>query len=523
MPVRNRLILLVAFSSLAFLAACGNGGNRVTPPPTGSFSNSDLNGTYVFSATGTNASGLFFTAVGSFQANGSGGITGGALDLNDAGLGVLLLTINNSSYKVTSDGRGTATLVTSQGNLGLDFVLTSSSHGLVIRFDNSGSGSGSLDLQSAVTQSQLAGSYALNLSGVDQTFTNPLASVAGFTLDSAGNITTGVQDINDFGTALAALSLSGTVPVGSAGLPGVGQLVTSTTLGTLQFDVFVIDANHIKFIEIDSTAILSGDAFSQSASFPTGPTVFTMAGLDFIPTQPVPFVAGGFMVSDGAGNIMSTSTEDVNDAGNVAQVASFAGSYSPLSGGRSVLTLIGFNNASLVNTSTFAAYPSSGGVQMLEIDGNGITSGFALPQTGTLLGSAQGYGLNLTASNSNGFEEDDIAEFTHTNGNFSGLIDINDQGATTFGHSFTGTYTADSTNSGRAVISTNAFNLVSYVVSGSSVLFIETDSNQVGLGAFQVQTPSTTTMAASHLAALHAASHPHASRRSKRAGRVGRL
>lgn len=508
MSLRNPLLVFIAFVSLALLAACGSGNAHITPPPSGSFDNSSLSGTYVFSATGTNVDGAFFTAVGSFSANGSGAITGGAMDLNDAELGVFLETISASTYNVTADGRGTATLTTNDGIVGLAFVLTSASHGLVTRFDNGGTGSGSLDLQSAVSQDQIAGSYAINLSGVDTSFVSPLATVGGFTLDSTGLITSGVQDVNDFGTALTQLALDGSVTVGAGGLPGTAQIQTATTLGTLSFDVFIIDANHFKFIETDDTAILSGDAFPQT-SFPSGGMVFTMAGLDFT-SQPVPFVAGGFMVSDGNGNIMSTSSEDINDAGSVGTGISFSGLYSPVdSNGRSSLSLVGFNNGSLVNTSTFAAYPSTGGLQLLEIDGNGITGGFALNQSSTALASGQGYGLNLTAQNGNGFQEDDIAEFTNTNGSFAGVIDFNDQGSLSQGNTFSATYTADSSNSGRATVAANAFSLISYVVSGSNVLFIETDSNQVGLGSFQLQSTPAAAAAANHLAALRTAARPH--------------
>ena len=37
---------------------------------------------------------------------------------------------------------------------------------------------------------------------------------------------------------------------------------------------------------------------------------------------------------------------------------------------------------------------------------------------------------------------------------------------------------------------TNSFNLVSYVVDGSTAVFVETDSSQLGLGSFGVQTSS---------------------------------
>jgi hypothetical protein len=515
MSLRNPLVVILVFVSLSMLAGCGSSGVHVTPPPTGSFSNSNLNGTYVFSVTGTDVGNFFFTAVGSIQANGSGGITGGALDLNDSGnSAVLLLTVQSGVYQVTADGRGIATLVTSQGNLGLAFVLTSTSHGLVTRFDTGGSASGSLDLQSTVTQAQIAGSYAFSFSGINSSGST-LGTVGAFTLDPSGTIATGVQDFNSgsVSVGLTNLTLSGNVLIDTA--PGTAQLVT--TAGTFTFDVFVIDGTHLKFIETDSLPIVAGDAFTQQTSVPNGPMVFTMAGLD---TSNFPFVTGGFMVSDGNGNLTSASMEDINDAGTNSQVASFIGSYTVPSGGRSQLTLTGFDNGAggLLGDPVFAAYPSSGGLQLLEIDNVGITSGFASAQTSTSLATSQGYGLNLTGSNSGGFEEDDIAEFTNNSGSFSGLVDFNDQGTLAPSRSFSATYAPDSSNSGRAVITSNSFNLVSYVVSGSTVLFIETDQNQVGLGAFQLQSAPATSMAASHLAALRAASHPHATSRHTKAG-----
>src|SRR5947208_12260736 len=86
MLVRNRLVVSFIFSAIAILSGCGSGGSipKVTPPPSGAFSNSNLNGTYVFSIVGNvNSSASDFIAMaGTFIADGSGGITGGALDMN---------------------------------------------------------------------------------------------------------------------------------------------------------------------------------------------------------------------------------------------------------------------------------------------------------------------------------------------------------------------------------------------------------------------------------------------------------
>ena len=513
MSSRNRLVLSVIVCSLVVLAGCGGSSyNGSTPPPTGSFSNSDLNGTYVFSAVGSNSSGVFFALVGTLAANGSGGITGGTLDLNDPTLGVFPgLVISSGTYKVTTDGRGTAALNTSQGSIGLAFVLSSSSHGLVTRYDTNGTGSGTLDLQSTVTQSQIAGSYAFNFTGISSLNTTTgaqptLATVGAFTLDASGNMTSGVEDFNNNGSSigLTSLALSGSVSL--ATVPGVATITTSA--GTLNFDVYPVDATHLKLVEVDAAPIMVGDAFTQTSSIPTGANVFSLAGFDTVAQGP--FTAAGIMVTDGNGNVTAGS-EDINDAFVASTVPNFTGSYSAASGGRSVLTLAGFNNGAngiLCTSCQFAAYPSSGGLQLLEIDSAGSTNGIAYRQTPTALASAQGYGLNLTGVNAgNGtgaFEEDDIAEFTNTSGSFAGLIDYNDQGSLNPDQRFSATYAADATINGRGTIASSSFNLVSYSVDSSTTVFVEVDTTQLGLGSFGLQTPTAkSNIAAMHLAALH--------------------
>jgi hypothetical protein len=215
------------------------------------------------------------------------------------------------------------------------------------------------------------------------------------------------------------------------------------------------------------------------------------------------------MVTDGNGNVTG-GTEDINDAFFASTVTNFTGSYPALNGGRTELTLTGFDNGAngaLCTACLFAAYPSSGGLQLLEIDSAGSTNGIAYPQTPTSLASAQGYGLNLTGVNlGNGtgaFEEDDIAEFTNTSGAFAGLIDYNDQGSLSPDQKFSGTYTADATVNGRGTVASSSFNLVSYSVDSSTTVFVEVDTTQVGLGSFGLQTPTAkSNIAAMHLAAL---------------------
>src|ERR1700740_2703828 len=121
MSLRKVFGPFLALSALTFLAACGGGnGNPApgnpTPPPTGGLTNSELKGTYVFSISGSDASGQPYSMAGTFSANGAGSacsskgaITSGSFDINDfaefttpaAGI-----QITSGSYCAQSDGRG---------------------------------------------------------------------------------------------------------------------------------------------------------------------------------------------------------------------------------------------------------------------------------------------------------------------------------------------------------------------------------------------------------------------------------
>lgn len=520
MSLRNRFVLMSVLATLAVSIGCSS-TNKATPPPTGGFSDTDLNGTYVFSTAGSDVNGDFLTMLGTFTACGctGGTISAGSVVMNDPAFVFTApapqLTITGGTYHVGVDGRGTASLTVTTpfgSSISLDFVLSSTQGGLVTEFDSNGSGSGTLDLQSSVTQAQLAagtGTFVFNLAGVSSSLGAPEATAGSVTLDALGNAT-GVQDINSDGasnppTAPLAITSPSTVLVGTS--PGTATIFNGSQ--TFNFNVYAISATHLKFIETDVSPVLAGDVFSQSTNtFPSGELAFTMAGIDSSATNSGPLVVGGMMNSSGTS--ISAGVEDFNDAGTLSDITSssttpfaFTG-QSALSAGRFLLTLNTFENGAdgAVGTFMFAAYPSSGGTQLLEVDGLGITGGVAYPQSSTSFASGQGYGLNLTGSN--GTEVDDIAEFTNTNNALSGLIDVNNAGATSTPQNFTGTYTADTTNLGRGLITTTSggVNLVSYTLDSTDSIFIEFDSYQVALGSIGQQASASQGAIATRMASL---------------------
>lgn len=554
MSVRNAVVLFVALSALLFLAGCGNSGSIATPvaPPSGSFSNSALNGTYVFSVSGTDVNGAPYAIVGTVIANGSGGngnggITGGTIDITDSEFTPAPgLAINsNGSYSVGVDGRGTFTIGTStanpfnnfsNGNMKFDFVLSSSSHGLITQFDSNGSGSGTIDLQTANTVS--TGTYAFSFSGISgltSTSAIPAAAIGAFTLDSTGTINASDADFNNDAFATTNQALSGNVALGPSSTPST---ILTTAFGTLTFDVYAIDASHLKFIETDTTGpLLSGDAFLQTSTTISGTMAFTLAGFYLGNTA----AAGGYMVTDGSATITSGSEDYNNNGGPSSAPASFSGTYSStgsLIAGRSVLTLSGFFGGS-----TYAAYPSSGGLLLLEIDGTGLMVGAAYPQSTTAFGAtSQGYGLNLSGENlSNSVEVDDIAEFTASaiSGGTGTLTDgIIDENVAPEGSSFgapflglplsNGTYGAlDAT--GRYGLSVTAGNsntstlngglgLTFYAVDGTTFPFIESDNTtgQVATGVIVLQSPSASSaVAKSNMFIVRPLIRPHGAFKKK--------
>jgi hypothetical protein len=536
MSVRNGFVLLFALSALTFLVACGGSSSGVanpTPPPTGGFTNANLNGTYVFSVSGSDATGAPYAMAGTLTADGSGGngkgnITAGSVDINDpSGLTAPAAGVSINSggfYSVSVDGRGQITIGLSNSisgipNFTFDFVLQDSTHGLITEFDTFATGSGTIDLQAAgVTPS---GSYAFSLSAGTYT-TTPWATVGNFTL--TGTTLSGLDDLDE-GPSLSypAQTLSGSLALASSTGPATTlttvDQASATTFSGL-FDAFAIDATHLKLIEMDSTATLSGDAFSQtSTAFPTGTLAFTLQG---------DTLASGLLAAGGIMTVTGTSlsgTEDSNQAGTVSSASTpppFTAAYA--AGGTGRYTLGSF--ASFIGGTSYAAYPSVGGLLLLEIDSVGITTGAAYSQSASAtLAASEGYGLNLqgvnlTASASAGaaVEVDDIAEFTanSTGNTITGVIDENSviNGPATFSAPFvnnsstSSTYTTPTGGRGQigASVGTSSndttlnggFLLTYYTVDGTTFPFIETDSGQVSAGVFVQQNPSASASAARH-------------------------
>ena len=499
--LHTSLLFVVVLFFLAVMAGCG-GGNQVTTPAQEGFTNSNLNGTYSFSATGENANSVvgFYTLAGSLQANGSGTITGGTLDLNVPGTTPISASISGT-YNVLSDGRTQVSITAAGLTFAFQMVLLSNSTGLVISFDNTDTASGSLDLQnsSAFSLASLAGSFAFNLSGINDVGAAD-ATAGAFTFNSSGNITTGIQDFSDDGAVTQSAPITGTLTNPTTGR---GTLSLTTNEGALTFAYYVIDATHLRLVSLDTTSvpILSGDAFSQPSSFtlstalPAGTFAFTLAGTD-VGDAGAPYVSGGILAADGNGNITSGS-QDITIADETPSLnGAVTGTYTMAATGRGTM--------SLSSGQSFAIYPTTtGGLLALDLGGLIIDSGTILQQSGAPFsnGSINGtYGMNISGFN---IDEDGqvngIAQFTaNGSGSLSGAFDFNNIGTLSPSQTLTGSYSISANGRGTGTLNipnANALGLsnlsiIHYVVSSSRILFIEADPVQPAVGVFaQQQTP----------------------------------
>jgi hypothetical protein len=488
------------------------------------FSDQSLSGPFAFSYTGSDQSG-FLAAAGSFVADGNGHIVSGIEDIDSfSAAGPSQFQISGT-YKVGPDGRGSILLNPGISGAGtLQFALTTNQHAVVIRFDRSFTGSGSIDqqdLNDLSTISTITGPYVFSGSGADRSFL-PLGIAGKFSASGNGSLQggTGVVDLNDNGalkpddkSLTVSYSLDSTAPD-----TGRGEItLTSTATGPRLFAFYIIDATHLYFVEIDGNGYLRGDIYSSApgssfsaSSLTAGNYPFTAGG-----TSPTgAFALGGVFASGGNGNV-SGGIFDSNNAGTVTSATALGTctyTVDPATG----RILLGLNLASgacpagaSASTAQFAAYQTAQAssttvepaVVMLEIDAAAVSTGSAYLQKATaqftagsfaMLLGGQGISHNEPASVQQDVEGQlNLSSSTVSSGN----LDINNFNAVFQNDPISSTSSSilapDSNGRGTAVLVTtnpnSSYNLAYYVIDANTALLLDTDSNHVLIGAIARQ------------------------------------
>lgn len=240
------------------------------------------------------------------------------------------------------------------------------------------------------------------------------------------------------------------------------------------------------------------------------------------------FAIGGIVNSDGSSQLTS-GAEDINVNGVVDGNTGtsttytpypFTGTFvaSPSGSGRFQVSLSGFQGGA-----NFAAYPSTAGVLLLEVEPSGsllpgTTSGTAILQSSPAgLVASQGYAMNLTGPSTSA-ELDQIAQFNTTSTTVSGQLYQNNFGAANPSNStFTGTTTAGSNGTGELIFNSNSEGALYYGVDGETSLALGIDNSDVSLGVIQEQGSPTSTadVAPRHLAMIKAAARARAAKKKK--------
>ena len=536
----KNLLCKVSATPLSFLAvlfvagltaACGGGGSTgtVVPPPAGMYSLASVKGTYAFSLAGEDANGETIFRIGSFQADGAGSISAAIEDVNDAGAveSFAFLPAPSSVYTMGSNGKGSITLAHNDpvvpGTIDVftfTLVLTSTSSGVMIETDGTSTMSGNFQLQNIT--SNFALSYVFDTSGADLDLGFPESIVGQFTTNGSTSVTGGILDDNDgaLNSNQQVISPGAIVPDPTYFTPfGRGQFQINTTINgqlfDLTFEFYVIDGNHLQFVETDTNKVTLGVATAQSG-VPTNvsqfPGSFVLAVGGSADTGPLTRV--GRYTTDASGNVsgvaldqhINNNTPTVFPASNSA-VSAFTYAIDPSGDGRGSLTLTDKNTGDQFIYVFYLASATQGFIQ--DESNNVVADGSLSAQTASGLSSATlagNYAFNWSGTNFNGGqgnEEDFAGVFTYPSGGgalTNGDLDLAELGA---GRIFedvamTGTFTlmGDGTGGGAAgntlqIVSSEPFavtvNFRVYAISNTSFVIVSTDPGRTVIGPLTLQ------------------------------------
>jgi hypothetical protein len=489
----------------------GTNGSAPTATATATivFSDASLRGPFAFSYTGNDSSG-FRAVAGRFVADGAGTIESGIEDIDSFGTHVAsAVTIQSGTYQVGADGRTSATVNTSHGTEVWQFVLASTQHALLIRFDTSATGSGIIDQQNLNDLSNslavISGPYVFLASGGDAAF-NPMGIAGRFSANGAGALSSSgtAFDQNDNGTPTSATLTGGSYSfdaVNSGTGRGLISISSSGSTSQLQFAFYVIDNTHIHIVETDQVDYLAGDIYAEPSASSYGNSILASAGYAFTAggnSSAGAYASGGLFTADGNGNITGGAF-DGNNAGTLNANASLgACTYSvAVTTGRIDLKLCPSGS-----NLEFASYPAVGNTfLMLEIDSTAVATGTAYLAQGSPVALSGHQALALTGQGifhalPGSYQSDAEGEAVISGTVVSaGNLDINNYGTVYPADALSTTSTTfvapASNNRGTATLAPTdppaTYSLAYYWVSPNFALVVGQDTTRVLTGVFVLQ------------------------------------
>jgi hypothetical protein len=494
---------------------------------------------YVTGLEGSDEGPNFYALAGSVTVDSNGVVVNGEQDYNDAAgftspqpSGDFI--VGGSLRADPTTGQGTLILVTNNLSLGFNGTETlgvqfvNASHGLVIQFDNSGTSSGSLDLQTL--PSTLSGGYAFTLSGVDTEY-DPVTFGGVFSVTGA-TLQNGFYDVNDSGDVSLGVSFTGTVSAPDSFGRGT---ITSGALPAINY--YIVGPEAMRIIDVDAFDSGVGSAYGQGGGVfsdaSLGSSVFGVASNSFS----FLYAAAGQFTVPASGTLQGVG--DIDEQGGSVLGQAFSGTYSILSNGYGSLV---FSDA-LEDMGTLGVYATDpalnlsdpnnttsglGGALVVDLDDGLVGTGILIPQTDTSTASftgnyafgAQGFysefdgcevvGSKAAKPSSCGkgpWEFDFVGQGSVTTGALAGVGFIDDPGyffpidaTLDVGATFSGTAVPDGVNAGRSTIplvvtpvgafAPTTFPVTIYQANGGQLLWLdvnENDDEDLFLGSLQQQ------------------------------------
>jgi hypothetical protein len=456
----------------------------------GTGSESLLNGQYAFSLQGFDASGPA-AMVGSFTANGTGGITGGTEDINSNGpSGVqsdLNVTTASSSYSIGSDHQVCLTLTAGGVTRSFRFVASLIGSGVasgarIIEFDSTGAGTtGTIRVQypGAFSNAQVSGNYAFGASAGKTAANGGGRFGAVGVLTLSGTSVTGSGDINDDGTINRG---SASYPASPIPFTGGAYNIAANGRGTLSFIpnggsavntvIYILSSNEFFLMSSDAqnvNPLLSGLALQQSN------TPYVNSSLSAVSLIYVNGLTGtgtgsradvGLFTPDGAGNF--TFSGDENSGGTISTL-SFSGTYSVAGSGRVLITKTGSTTPDILE---YLVSPNMGFILFTDKQ---VMAKSSEPVTGGPFTNASLNGKFSFATIDPPIAEDSTSAGYATfdgSGNVNGTSDDNAAGLLSLGNAFSQTYAVSA--SGRTVLpATGTPQTLIYIISPAKVVIFD--------------------------------------------------
>jgi putative surface-exposed virulence protein len=234
---------------------------------------------------------------------------------------------------VATNGRGTASLSTASGVLNFAFYVVDANQIKLVETDATPVLAGDAFRQNGTfSNATLSGPFAFTIGGAN--LAAPFAAGGVLTSNGAGAITSGIEDVNNGGTANTNLTLSGTYTLAANGR---GTALLATGLGNVNL-AFYPTTKGVQVLETDTGLIANGAAFQQTGSLSSA-TVSGNYAMNFTGVSAAGALdAVSQFNANGSGAL--SGIIDINNFGSLSTGTSITGNYSVSADGRGPLTFI---------------------------------------------------------------------------------------------------------------------------------------------------------------------------------------